>query len=81
MANLKIRIFREGESTPATTVTIPVKVFRLAKRFVPRSIAGVLEQEGIDLNDILALAESEEVQGTFMEVEQEGVRFVFAVER
>jgi len=81
MASLKVRIFREGESKPGTTITIPVKVFRVAQRFVPRSIAAVLDQEGIVLDDILALAESDEVQGTFMEIEQEGLRFIFSVER
>lgn len=70
MADLKIRVFKRGESDPETTVTIPGGVLRIASRLVPKRMAAVLREKGIDLNEIVTLSENPDAKGTLIEVEE-----------
>ena len=82
MADLKIRIFKGGESSPETTVTIPGGLLRIASRLIPKQAAIALQEKGIDLNEIVRLAENPDVKGTLVEVEEhkKSQRIVIALE-
>ncbi len=70
MADLKIRVFKRGESDPETTVTIPGGVLRIASKLIPKRMAVVLQDKGIDLNEIVTLSENPDAKGTLIEVEE-----------
>ena len=69
MKNLKIRVFKHGNE-PETTVTIPGAVLRLASRLIPRRAQEAMRSEGIDLAELVQLAEQPDVQGTLVEIEE-----------
>ena len=82
MADLKIRIFKSGEPSPETTVTIPGGILKFAIRFIPRQVAIALQEKGIDLNEIVKLSENPDAKGTLVEVEEhkKNQRIVIALE-
>jgi len=82
MADLKIRIFKGSESSPETTVTIPGNLLRIASRFIPKKVAIDLQEKGIDINEIVRLAENPDAKGTLIEVEEhkKSQRIVIALE-
>lgn len=69
MSDLKVRVFRNGEDDPSTTVTIPGGVLRIAFNLVPSKAAEALKQEGIDLDEIVKLSENPDARGKLVEVE------------
>lgn len=69
MTSVKVRIYRSGDSEPATTVTIPAGILRIASGFVPKSAMAALKEQGIDLEELVRLTESPETRGTVVEVE------------
>lgn len=80
--NLKVRVFQEGADMPDTTVTVPGTVLRIAGRMVPRRAREALRDEGIDLDELVTLAEQPDVRGTLVEIEDHGKheRVVVALE-
>jgi hypothetical protein len=82
MADLKIRVFKGGETTPSTTVTIPGGVLKVASKLIPKQAATALKEKGIDLDEIIRLSASPDVHGTVLEVEdhKENERVVIALE-
>lgn len=82
MADLKIRVFKNGKSDPETTVTIPGGVLKIASKIIPKKAMSALQEEGIDLEEILRLSESPEAHGTLVEVEEhkKNERIVIALE-
>ena len=70
MADLKIRVFKGGDSEPETTVTIPGSVLKIASRLVPKQAANALQEKGVDLDEIIRLSENPEARGTLVEVEE-----------
>lgn len=82
MADLKIRVFKGGETTPSTTVTIPRGVLKIASKLIPKQAAAALQEKGIDINKIIRLSASPDVHGTLLEVEdhKENERVVIALE-
>jgi len=82
MADLKIRVFKDGDSAPATTVTIPGGVLRIASRLIPKKAAAALNEQGIDLDEIARLAEDPEAKGRLVEVEdhQKNERVMISLE-
>lgn len=69
MADLKIRVFKGDEGDPATTVTIPGGVLRIASNLIPDRAVEALKDEGIDLEEIVKLSENPEARGKLVEVE------------
>ena len=69
MTNLKIRIYKIGEPDPGTTVTVPGAVLKIASKLIPRQAADTLQAKGIDLNEIIQLANNPDARGTLIEVE------------
>jgi hypothetical protein len=56
MSDLKVRVFKHDSPQPATTVTVPGTVFRIAAGLIPRRGAAALRDEGIDLDEIIRLS-------------------------
>jgi hypothetical protein len=82
MSDLKVRVFKHDNPQPATTVTIPGTVLRMAASLIPRRAAAALRDEGIDLDEIIRLSENPEAKGTLVEVEdhEKNERVVIALE-
>ena len=70
MADLKIRVFKSGEAKPDTTVTVPGNVLKIASKLIPKRLTTVLQDKGIDIDEIIKLSENPEAQGTLVEVEE-----------
>ncbi len=82
MTNLKIRVYKNGATDPATTVTIPGGVLKIASKLIPTKAAASLHEKGIDLEEIIKLAENPDAHGTLIEVEehQDNEKIVIALE-
>jgi hypothetical protein len=82
MADLKIRMFKGGDSTPETTVTIPGGVLKIASKLIPKQATDALKEKGIDLDEIIKLSENPDARGTLVEVEEhkKNERVVIALE-
>jgi hypothetical protein len=82
MVSLRIRVFKGGESSPETTVSIPVAMLRFASWLLPRQTAGALREKGIELEEIIRLADNPEARGTLIEVQEhrKDQRIVIALE-
>ena len=74
MADLKIRVFKHGETQPETTVTIPGNVLNVASKLIPNKALAALKGEGIDLNELIKLSQNPDVRGTLVEIERLGRR-------
>ena len=70
MADLKIKIFKNNESVPDTTITIPGKVLEVAQKLIPKQAAEALQEKGIDINELIELSNKSDVQGTIIEIEE-----------
>jgi len=70
MADLKIKIFKNNESDPDTTITIPGKVLEVAQKLIPKQAAEALQEKGIDINELVELSNKSDVQGTIIEIEE-----------
>ena len=68
-SSLFIRVFENNEKKPAQTVTIPLAVLKLARSFIPKRAKTALEKEGIDLDQIMGLANQQEAPGVLLNVE------------
>lgn len=69
MSNLKIHIYKIGETNPKTTVTVPGAVLKIASKLIPRQAAETLHAKGIDLNEIIQLSNNPDARGILVEVE------------
>jgi hypothetical protein len=70
MADVKIKIFKQGESQPETTVTIPGSVLNVASKLIPKKAIAALQTEGIDLDELIKLSKNPDVRGTLVEIEE-----------
>jgi hypothetical protein len=82
MADLKIRVFKDGEANPETTCTIPAGVLKIASKLIPKQAMDALLEKGIDLDEIIRLSASPDAHGTLLEVEdhKKNERVVIALE-
>ncbi len=82
MADLKIKIFKNNESDPDTTITIPGKVLSVASKLIPKQAAEALQDKGIDINELVELSNKSDVQGTIIEIEEhkKNEKVVIAIE-
>ncbi|MFC1831996.1 hypothetical protein ACFL0S_08245 [Thermodesulfobacteriota bacterium] len=69
MPSVKITTYKAGEVKPEVTISIPSKVFKIAKKLLPDSLYKDLEKEGIDLSGIDELIGSGESLGVILEIE------------
>ena len=82
MAHLKIQVFKGRATEPSTTARIPVRVLRIASSLIPGKAARELEEQGIDVEAIIAAAENPDAHGVLTEVEdhEKDQRIVISVE-
>jgi hypothetical protein len=70
MAVLKIRTFKGEGISPETTVTIPLKILKFARKLIPSSAADAMREKGVDIDTILDLSSNPEAHGTIFEFEE-----------
>ena len=70
MLKLKIMIFKNSDTSPDTTITVPLAVIKVASKLAPRKAVKVLDDLGIDLDQIIEISETEEPLGTLAEIEE-----------
>ena len=70
MAKMKIRIFKNNGTTPDTTATIPLAIVKVASKLIPRKAVSVLDDLGIDLDQLIEISKSEDALGTLAEIEE-----------
>ncbi len=82
MQSIKIREFKIDSDLPETTVTIPLSIFKIVAKIMPRKALDALQQNDIDVEEIQKLAENPEVQGTILEVEEhtKGSKTIISIE-
>jgi hypothetical protein len=82
MANLKIRVFKNGSIDPSTTVTIPGGILKVASNLIPNRAAMKLREEGVDLDELSRLADNPEAKGELVTIEDhdKNERVVIALE-
>jgi hypothetical protein len=69
MMKLKIRIFKNNDHRPDTTMTMPLGIIKVASKLVPRKAVKILDDLGIDLNQIVDISKTEEPL-TLAEIEE-----------
>ena len=70
MLKLKVRIFKDSDSKPDTTMTVPLAVVKVASKLVPRKAVKILDDLGIDFDQIVDISKTEEPLGTLAEIEE-----------
>ena len=82
MRSLKIREFNIDSDTPEETVTIPLSIFKIVAKIIPKKALAALQQNDIDIEEIQKLADNPEIQGIILEVEEhaKGVRTTISIE-
>jgi len=70
MKTLKVRIFKNNDSAPDTTITIPIGILTVASKIIPKKAAALLEEQGIDLRQIVELSQEQNINGTLLEIEE-----------
>lgn len=70
MLKLKIRIFKNNDTGPDTTMTVPLAVIKVASKLAPRKALKVLDDLGIDFDQIIEISETEEPLGILAEIEE-----------
>ena len=82
MRSIKIREFKIGSDTPEQTVTIPLTIFKIVAKLMPKKALDALQQNDIDIEEIQKAADNPDIQGTILEVEEhtKGVRTIISIE-
>jgi len=82
MKSLKIAKYIIGEDDPESVVKIPLKIFKIAAKIIPKKVLVELQENDIDIEQMQKLAEDPDIQGTILEAEnfKKGVRAVISIE-
>jgi len=82
MRSIKIREFKIGSNTPEKTVTIPLTIFKIVAKLMPKKALDALQQNDIDIEEIQKAADNPDIQGIILEVEEhtKGVRTIISIE-
>jgi hypothetical protein len=82
MRSIKIREFKVGSDTPEKTVTIPLTIFKIVAKIMPKKALDALQQNDIDVEEIQKVADNPDIQGIILEVEEhtKGVRTIISIE-
>jgi hypothetical protein len=80
--SIKIREFKIGSDTPEKTVTIPLTIFKIVAKIMPKKALDALQQNDIDIEEIQKVADNPDIQGIILEVEEhtKGVRTIISIE-
>jgi hypothetical protein len=82
MRCIKIREFKIGSDTSEKTVTIPLTIFKIVAKIMPKKALDALQQNDIDIEEIQKAADNPDIQGNILEVEEhtKGVRTIISIE-
>ena len=82
MIKLKIIKYKKNSDEPFKTVSVPLAVLKIFKNLIPNKVKEELNKEGIDIPEIIKLADSTEINGTILEVEdhEKDERVVISIE-
>jgi len=82
MTSIKIREFKIDNDEPEKTVTIPLSVFKIVAKIMPKKALDTLQQNDIDIEEIRKLTENPDIQGTILEIEEhsKGSRTIISIE-
>jgi len=82
MKSIKIREFKIGSDTPEKTVTIPLTIFKIVAKIMPKKALDALQQNDIDIEEIQKVADNPDIQGIILEVEEhtKGIRTIISIE-
>jgi hypothetical protein len=69
MADLKIRVFKGVSERPATTVSIPGTILRVASSLMPQKATAALKEQGIDLERLLRMSEEGKPAGELVTID------------
>ena len=69
MTKLCIKKYEQETEKPITTVSIPLAVIKIVKSLIPKKAKEELQKEGIEIQEIIKLAESPDFTGTVLEVD------------
>ena len=63
-------------------MTIPLSIFKIVAKIIPKKALAALQQNDIDIEEIQKLADNPEIQGIILEVEEhtKGVRTTISIE-
>jgi len=77
---VRIEAYTQGE--PEATIKIPLTLLKVAAHMFPKKRLEALERNAISFEDLLQLAQSPEVSGTLIEIEdhKSGERLVISLE-
>lgn len=70
MENLKIRVYKDGRSEPDTSIRIPINILKIAYKVLPKQAESALREKGIDISEIVRIAENPEIEGNIIEIEE-----------
>lgn len=80
MPSLRIDVFEDGQDEPKTRIRVPLRVARLALRFVPTHVLDDLGLQGADIARFLDAVQEEGLSGTLAEIERRPKRTLVYVE-
>jgi hypothetical protein len=82
MKCIKITKYKSGNDNPEATVTIPLTIFKVAAKIVPKKALGALQENDIDIEQLQKLSENPDIEGTILEAENhvKGVKVIIAIE-
>lgn len=81
MNNVRIAIYKaKSEERPECAVTIPLKYLHIGLTLLPKRIKGLLEKEGIDINQCKDLGKEKDLLGNLIEVETANEKLVVSLE-
>jgi hypothetical protein len=52
MKSVKISKYKIGEDAPESAVTIPLKIFKVAAKIIPKKVMVALQEDDIDIEQI-----------------------------
>ncbi len=79
---LVIRTYDQASESPVETITIPLSVLKVAAKILPTAIRAQLEADGISVEEVVRLAEEENLRGPIARIDdgRTGERTTFTIE-
>ena len=78
MENLTILFKPKGSQE--SKITIPIKALNVGIKFLPKELRSTLDTLGIDLEQTKEIAKDKALKGTFIEIENPGLKLVISTD-
>ena len=80
MKELKISIYKKKAPTPDTTIKIPLSSLKIVDALIPKKVKEKMVSEGVELQAILKAAETTDVTGKLVEIQDKDEYIVISAE-